>query len=173
MDRSVLRAKLQLFFELLLRLFLAYLVLGIVYALFINGRFLDFVAYYFGYGIAYAISDYEIPIMIGTFFLGTLFIIYRFISKKVNEANKVYKSFDDILNEDVKSIELPRFFWRYAEKLNSIKYEYVLSQKTAKEAEQKLVRAGASKNESVDIAPTLRKSTVSKVIEDQSIPNYS
>ena len=43
----------------------------------------------------------------------------------------------------------------------------------AKEAEQKLVRAGASKNESVDIAPTLRKSTVSKVIEDQSIPNYS
>ena len=43
----------------------------------------------------------------------------------------------------------------------------------AKTAEQKLVRLGEDKVRAVNIAPSLRKSTVSKIIEDQSIPNYS
>ena len=46
-------------------------------------------------------------------------------------------------------------------------------QDNAIKAEKKLLKKAASEGEPVSIAPTLRKDTVSRVIEDQSIPAYS
>ena len=63
--------------------------------------------------------------------------LYRFFSKKVDNIEKLYKSFDNILNEETQNIELPNEMTRFSEKLNKIKYEYILSTKRAKEAEQK------------------------------------
>lgn len=63
--------------------------------------------------------------------------VYRFFSKKVDNIEKLYKSFDNILNEDTQNIELPNEMTRFSEKLNQIKYEYILNTKKAKEAEQK------------------------------------
>ena len=63
--------------------------------------------------------------------------LYRFFSKKVEHIKKLYQSFDNILKEDNQNIELPNEMTKFSEKLNQIKYEYILSAKRAKEAEQK------------------------------------
>ncbi len=64
-------------------------------------------------------------------------IIYRFISKYVDSINEVYKSLDLILKEDNETIKLPSEVNEFSEKLNDIKYDYILSKKNAKEAEDK------------------------------------
>ena len=63
--------------------------------------------------------------------------LYRFFFKKVDNIEKLYKSLNSILNEDNQNIELPNEMTKFSEKLNKIKYEYILSTKRAKEAEQK------------------------------------
>lgn len=63
--------------------------------------------------------------------------LYRFFSKKVDNIEKLYKSFDSILNEGSQKIELPNEMIKFSEKINQIKYEYILSTKRAKEAKQK------------------------------------
>ena len=64
-------------------------------------------------------------------------IIYRFISKYVDSINEVYKSLDLILKEDNETIKLPSEVNEFSEKLNDIKYDYILIKKNAKEAEDK------------------------------------
>ena len=64
-------------------------------------------------------------------------IIYKFISKYVNSINEVYKSLDLILKEDNETIKLPSEVNEFSEKLNDIKYDYILNKKNAKEAEEK------------------------------------
>ena len=64
-------------------------------------------------------------------------IIYRFISKYVESINEVYKSLDVVLKEDNETIKLPSDVNEFAEKLNDIKYDYIVSKKNAKEAEDK------------------------------------
>ena len=64
-------------------------------------------------------------------------IIYRFISKYVDGMNEVYKSLDLILKEDNETIKLPSEVNEFSDKLNDIKYDYILSKKNAKEAEDK------------------------------------
>ena len=64
-------------------------------------------------------------------------IIYRFISKYVNSINQVYESLDLILKEDNETIKLPENVSQFAEKLNEIKYDYIMSKKNERDAEQK------------------------------------
>lgn len=64
-------------------------------------------------------------------------IIYRFISKYVDSISEVYKSLDLILNEDSEIIKLPSEVNEFSEKLNDIKYDYILSKKNAEDAENK------------------------------------
>lgn len=64
-------------------------------------------------------------------------VIYRFISKYVEGMDEVYKSLDLILKEDSETIKLPSEVNEFSEKLNDIKYDYILSKKSAKEAEDK------------------------------------
>ncbi len=64
-------------------------------------------------------------------------IIYRFISKNVDSINEVYKSLGLILKEDNEAIKLPSEVNEFSDKLNDIKYDYILNKKNAKEAEDK------------------------------------
>jgi len=63
--------------------------------------------------------------------------LYRFFSKNIENREKLYDSLDNILDESNSKVELPDEMIKFSEKLNKIKYEYALSKKTAKEAEQK------------------------------------
>ena len=64
-------------------------------------------------------------------------IIYRFISKYVDSINEVYNSLDLILKEDNETIKLPSEMNQFSEKINQIKYNYILTKKNEREAEQK------------------------------------
>ena len=45
--------------------------------------------------------------------------LYRFFLKKVDNIEKLYKSFDNILNEDNQKIELPNEMTKFSEKIKS------------------------------------------------------
>ena len=64
-------------------------------------------------------------------------IIYRFISKYVDSINEVYNSLDKIVQEDNETIKLPSEVNQFAEKINEIKYNYIITKKNERDAEQK------------------------------------
>ena len=64
-------------------------------------------------------------------------IIYRFISKYVDSINEVYNSLDKIIQEDNETIKLPSEVNQFAEKINEIKYNYIITKKNERDAEQK------------------------------------
>ena len=64
-------------------------------------------------------------------------IIYRFISKYVNGTQEVYNALDLILKEDNETIKLPSEMNEFSDKINEIKYDYILTKKNEREAEQK------------------------------------
>ena len=64
-------------------------------------------------------------------------IIYRFISKYVNGTQEVYNALDLILKEDNETIKLPSEMNHFSDKINEIKYDYILTKKNEREAEQK------------------------------------
>jgi len=66
-----------------------------------------------------------------------MIVAYRFFLKRVKNEYKLYNSLNNILNENIESIELPTDMMKFSERLNKIKYEYNTSQNNAKEAEQK------------------------------------
>ena len=66
-----------------------------------------------------------------------LITIYRFISKYIDSINKVYNSLDLILKEDNETIKLPDDVSQFAEKLNDIKYNYITTKNSQRDAQQK------------------------------------
>ena len=61
----------------------------------------------------------------------------KFISKYVNANHEVYNALDLILKEDNETIKLPSEVNEFSEKINEIKYDYILTKKSEREAEQK------------------------------------
>ena len=64
-------------------------------------------------------------------------VIFRFISKQIDDINQVYNSLDLILKEDNETIKLPNEVSEFAEKLNDIKYNYIASKNSERDAQQK------------------------------------
>lgn len=64
-------------------------------------------------------------------------VIYRFISKHINDMQEVYNALDLILKEDNETIKLPSEMNQFSDKINEIKYDYILTKKNEREAEQK------------------------------------
>ena len=64
-------------------------------------------------------------------------VIYRFISKYVNGTQEVYNALDLILKEDNETIKLPSEMNQFSDKINEIKYDYIVTKKNEREAEQK------------------------------------
>ena len=64
-------------------------------------------------------------------------VIYRFLSKYVDAMHAVYNGLDLILKEDNETIKLPSEVNQFSDKINEIKYDYILTKKSEREAEQK------------------------------------
>lgn len=133
------KRKIKLFMSLLGNLVIAVIISIIVYfilALFFENTLSELVARlnYDLYSWIVYNRDVVVYIYIG---IVLAVIIYRFISKYVDSINEVYKSLDLILKEDNETIKLPSEVNEFSEKLNDIKYDYILSKKNAKEAEDK------------------------------------
>lgn len=139
-NKELFNEKMKLIGSLILRVILYYIVAVIFYIVVLDnllGNFLGNILYKLNYNIyEWCVYNKE-PIFVFYMIVILVIALYRFFSKKVDNIEKLYKSFDSILNEDSQKIELPNEMTKFSEKLNQIKYEYILSTKRAKEAEQK------------------------------------
>ena len=139
-NKELFNEKMKLIGSLILRIILYYIVAVLFYIVVLDnllGNFLGNTLYRFNYNLyEWCVYNKE-PIFLFYMIIILVIALYRFFSKKVDNIEKLYKSFDNILNEETQNIELPNEMTRFSEKLNKIKYEYILSTKRAKEAEQK------------------------------------
>ncbi len=133
------KKKLKLFMTLFGNLLIALIISIVVYfilALFFENTLSELVAR-LNYDL-YSWIVYNRDIVVYVYILIVLaVVIYRFISKYVEGMDEVYKSLDLVLKEDSETIKLPSEVNEFSEKLNDIKYDYILSKKNAKEAEDK------------------------------------
>ena len=133
------KRKIKLFMTLMGNLAIAVVVSIVVYfilALFFENTLSELVAR-LNYDL-YSWIVYNRDIVVYVYiFIVLAVIIYRFISKNVDSINEVYKSLDLILKEDNETIKLPSEVNEFSDKLNDIKYDYILNKKNAKEAENK------------------------------------
>lgn len=139
-NKELFKEKMKLVGSLILTVIIAYAISIVFYIIILDGmlgNFLGNTLYRINYDLyqwcVYRKDD------IFVFYIIVVFVItlYKFFSKKIDNIEKLYKSFDKILNEDSQNIELPNEMTKFSEKLNQVKYEYILSTKRAKEAEQK------------------------------------
>lgn len=132
--------KLKIFGFLMLKLIIAFLLINIFRIIFIDGILNDALAEYtydiFPEFYAWAVYMKDTIALICVAIIFSI-IIYRFISKKVNELNKIYNAIDNVYNDEFGNIELPNSLWMFSDKLNKIKYEYAVNKNKAKDAEQK------------------------------------
>ncbi len=139
-NKELFNEKMKLVGELTLRIIIYYIVAIIFYIVVLDGflgNFLGNTLYKLNYDLYYwCINSKEAIFVLYTLVI-LIVALYRFFSKKVDNIEKLYKSFDSILNEDSQNIELNNEMTKFSEKLNQIKYEYILNIKRAKEAEQK------------------------------------
>ena len=133
------KRKIKLFMTLMGNLVIAVVISIVVYfilALFFENTLSELVAR-LNYDL-YSWIVYNRDIVVYVYiFIVLAVIIYRFISKNVDSINEVYKSLDLILKEDNETIKLPSEVNEFSDKLNDIKYDYILNKKNAKEAENK------------------------------------
>ena len=134
----VTKKKIKLFMTLMGNVAIAVIISIIVYlilALFFENTLSELVAR-FNYDL-YSWIVYNRDIVVYFYiFIVLAVIIYRFISKYVDSINEVYKSLDLILKEDSETIKLPSEVNEFSDKLNDIKYDYIMSKKNAKQAEE-------------------------------------
>ena len=112
------------------------LIVYFIMAMFFEGIISDIVAN-LNYDIySWIVYNREIVVYV---YIGIVLavIIYRFISKYVNGTQEVYNALDLILKEDNETIKLPSEMNEFSDKINEIKYDYILTKKNEREAEQK------------------------------------
>lgn len=139
-NKELFNEKMKLVGSLIFRVVICYIVAIIFYIVVLDtflGNFLGNTLYKLNYDLYYWCVNSKEAIFVLYIIVILIIALYRFFSKKVDNIEKLYESFDSILNEDSQNIELPSEMTKFSEKLNQIKYEYVLSTKRAKEAEQK------------------------------------
>ena len=139
-SKELIIEKLKVLGQLILKLAIAYVIVVITIEVFIDGIFNDYISnivYANDRSLYYWCVSNKSGIILSSIVIVFCIITYRFFSQKVNEINELYKSLDNILDESSQNIELPDEMIKFSEKLNKIKYEYALSKKIAKEAEQK------------------------------------
>ncbi len=139
-NRELFNEKMKLVGELILRIVVYFVITIIFYIVVLDallGSFLGNTLYKINYELYYWCVNSKEEIFMIYIISILIFVLYRFFSKKVDNIEKLYTEFDSILKEDSKKIELSNDMTKFSEKLNQIKYEYILSIKRAKEAEQK------------------------------------
>ena len=136
---KITKKKIKLFITLLGNLIVAIIISAIIYFIItlLFENILSEIVYRLNYDLySWIVHNREIIFYIYIFIILEI-IIYRFISKYVDNINEVYKSLDLILKENNETIKLPSEVNEFSDKLNDIKYDYILSKRSAKEAEEK------------------------------------
>ena len=123
-NKELFNEKMKLIGSLILRIIIYYIVAVIFYIVVLDnllGNFLGNTLYRFNYNLyEWCVYNKE-PIFLFYMIIILVIALYRFFSKKVDNIEKLYKSFDNILNEETQNIELPNEMTRFSEKLNKIK----------------------------------------------------
>lgn len=138
-NKKLFRKKLGLSFNLILRLLIFELIAAFIFYM-CSYFFADEIArflYNRSLSLYHLISNNLNLIFILTLSIVFVLVVYKFISRKLDNLDELYDSLDYVLSEESKAIELDSELNTFSEKLNQIKYEYILSQKRAKEAEEK------------------------------------
>lgn len=139
-NKELFNEKMKLVGKLTLKIVVYYIIAIIFYVVVLDwflGSFLGNTLYRLNYELYYWCVNSKEAIFVFYIIVILVIALYRFFSKKVDNIGKLYKSLDSILNEESQNIELSNEMTKFSEKLNQIKYEYILSTKRAKEAEQK------------------------------------
>ncbi len=129
-----------LFGELILKLVIAYLLIIIVLGLFVDGIYNNDIANYLYENNAilyYFCVSHKGELILGVIIITFLVIIYDFIKNRVQELNMLYSELDKVLDTNNLEFNLPPNMNEFLEKLNKIKYDYLLSQEKFREAESK------------------------------------
>ncbi len=138
-NKDLFKEKMNLVGDLVLIITIGFTLASVFYIVILGllGDFLGNALYRINYNL-YLWCIYSKDTIFVLYIIVTMIIIfYYFVSKKIENREKLYESLDQILNEDSANIELPHEMIKFSEKLNQIKYEYILSVKRTKEAEQK------------------------------------
>ena len=126
--------------QVILRIIIYYIISILFYIVVLDGvlgNFLGNSLYRINYDLYYWCVTSKETIFIIYLIIVLILALYRFFSLEVENREKLYSSLDNILDESSQNVELPDEMIKFSEKLNKIKYEYALSKKIAKEAEQK------------------------------------
>ena len=139
-NKILFKEKCKICFQIILRIIIAYIISIIIFQLFIDGIFENTLAnnvYDLNYKLYYWFVNNKVSIIIVYLFIVLAIIIFKSISKFFDNIYEVYNSLDDIMNKEKSRIELSDETIKFSEKINNIKYKYLLNEKNAKEAEQK------------------------------------
>lgn len=139
-NKGLFKEKMKLVGQVILRIIIYYIISILFYIVVLDGvlgNFLGNSLYRINYDLYYWCVTSKETIFIVYLITFFIFALYRFFSLKVENREKLYSSLDNILDESSQNVELPDEMIKFSEKLNKIKYEYALSKKMAKEAEQK------------------------------------
>ena len=139
-NKGLFKEKMKLVGQVILRIIIYYIISILFYIVVLDGvlgNFLGNSLYRINYDLYYWCVTSKQTIFIVYLITVFIFALYRFFSLKVENREKLYSSLDNILDESSQNVELPDEMIKFSEKLNKIKYEYALSKKMAKEAEQK------------------------------------
>ena len=136
---SLTKTKIKMCIELISNILIVGLISIVLYAL-VALFFEDTIAIFVS-RLNYEIYDwivYNRDIVLYAYMAVVLTItIYRFISKYVDGIGEVYNSLDLILKEDSETIKLPDNASQFSEKLNDIKYNYIATKNSERDAEAK------------------------------------
>ena len=133
------KRKIRLSISLVVNMIVAYIISMVVYfivALFFENR-ISVVVESLNYDLYYWIVNNRNIVTYIYIGIVMVVVIYRFISKYVNGTQEVYNALDLILKEDNETIKLPSEMNHFSDKINEIKYNYILTKKNEREAEQK------------------------------------
>ena len=115
-NKELFNEKMKLIGSLILRIIIYYIVAVIFYIVVLDnllGNFLGNTLYRFNYNLyEWCVYNKE-PIFLFYMIIILVIALYRFFSKKVDNIEKLYKSFDNILNEETQNIELPNEMTRF------------------------------------------------------------
>ena len=139
-NKGLFKEKMKLVGQVILRIIIYYIISILFYIVVLDGvlgNFLGNSLYRINYDLYLLCVTSKETIFIVYLITVLIFALYRFFSLKVENREKLYSSLDNILDESSENVELPDEMIKFSEKLNKIKYEYALSKKMAKEAEQK------------------------------------
>lgn len=116
------------------------LLLLFLWTLLIDGLLQDGLANFFyriNSNLYYYLMDNKQLIFMISILLNTFFILYHFVSKELDQKEEIYHAIDKIIADENHEIRLSESESRFLQKLNEIKYQYLLNKRKAAEEKQK------------------------------------